>query len=185
VSGVSPTRALGVLLAVLPALAFCEPKAAPPKEPVAPPETLPAPAQSTSLDHPIVAGLIDPFDAGPPAVLAPVENPSMGMTSDGSVRPHEGLSAEAIRRVVFAHRGALQACYEIEAQKDPTLEGAVTMAWAVDPSGMVTEAAVMGSTIGNPRVEGCILRQVQTWRFPNSDGNSRIQAYPFSFGIRR
>ena len=95
-----------------------------------------------------------------------------------------GLSAEQIRRVVFAHKGALQACYEIEAQKDPTLKGGVTVGWTIDASGAVTSANLAGSTIHNPRVEGCVLRQVRAWHFPSSDGNSQT-TFPFSFGIGR
>ncbi len=95
-----------------------------------------------------------------------------------------GLNSEQIRRVVLAHRGALQACYEIEAQKDPTLRGGLTVSWTIDPSGAVTSANVASSTIRNARVEGCVLRQVRAWRFPASDGVSQA-TYPFSFGIGR
>jgi hypothetical protein len=102
----------------------------------------------------------------------------------GGVVTHGGLSAEQIRRVVIAHQGALRACYEIEAQKDPTLRGGVTVGWTIDPSGAVTSANVAGSTIHNARVEGCILRQVRLWRFPSSDGVSQ-PTFPFSFGIGR
>jgi hypothetical protein len=102
----------------------------------------------------------------------------------GGGATHGSLNPEQIRRVVLAHRGALQACYEIEAQKDPTLKGGVTISWTIDPSGAVTSANVAGSTIHNPRVEGCVLRQVRTWHFPSSDGNSQ-PVYPFSFGIGR
>src|SRR5580704_6548879 len=97
---------------------------------------------------------------------------------------HGGLSAEQIRRVVVAHRGALQACYEIEAQKDPSLRGGVTAAWTIDASGAVTSATLAGTTIHNARVEGCVLRQVRTWHFPASDGSSQAN-FPFSFGIGR
>jgi hypothetical protein len=97
---------------------------------------------------------------------------------------HGGLNPEQIRRVVIAHRGALQACYEIEAQKDPTLRGGVTVGWTIDPSGAVTSANVAGSTIHNARVEGCVLRQVRSWHFPSSDGVSQA-TFPFSFGIGR
>jgi hypothetical protein len=97
---------------------------------------------------------------------------------------HGGLSPEQIRRVVIAHRGALQACYEIEAQKDPTLKGGVTMSWTIDPTGAVTSSNVAGSTIHNARVEGCVLRQVRSWHFPSSDGVSQA-TFPFSFGIGR
>jgi hypothetical protein len=97
---------------------------------------------------------------------------------------HGGLNPEQIRRVVIAHRGALQACYEIEAQKDPTLKGGVTVAWTIDPGGAVTSASLAGTTIHNARVEGCVLRQVRTWHFPSSDGTSQA-TFPFSFGIGR
>jgi hypothetical protein len=97
---------------------------------------------------------------------------------------HGGLNAEQIRRVVIAHRGALQACYEIEAQKDPTLKGGVTVSWTIDSGGAVTSANLAGSTIHNGRVEGCVLRQVRAWHFPSSDGSSQA-TFPFSFGIGR
>jgi hypothetical protein len=97
---------------------------------------------------------------------------------------HGGLNAEQIRRVVIAHRGALQACYEIEAQKDPTLRGGVTATWTIDASGAVTSANMASSTIHNARVEGCVLRQVRAWRFPSSDGSSQ-PTFPFTFGIGR
>jgi outer membrane biosynthesis protein TonB len=102
----------------------------------------------------------------------------------GPVATHGGLSPEQINRVVFAHKGALQACYEIEAQKDPTLRGGVTVAWTIDVTGGVTSTNVAGSTIHSPRVEGCVLRQVRNWHFPSSEGVSQV-TYPFSFGIGR
>jgi hypothetical protein len=108
----------------------------------------------------------------------PGEHGVQGGGGGGAV--HGGLTAEQIRRVVVAHRGALQACYEIEAQKDPTLKGGVTVSWTIDPSGAVTSAGLAGSTIHNPRVEGCVLRQVRAWHFPSSDGSSQT-TFPFSF----
>jgi hypothetical protein len=113
---------------------------------------------------------------------APAEHGIQAIGGGGAA--HGGLNPEQIRRVVVAHRGALQACYEIEAQKDPTLRGGVTVAWTIDASGGVTSANVSGSTIHNARVEGCVLRQVRSWRFPSSDGVSQA-TFPFTFGIGR
>ena len=90
----------------------------------------------------------------------------------------------AVSYTHLAHRGALQACYEIEAQKDPTLRGGVTATWTIDASGAVTSANMASSTIHNARVEGCVLRQVRAWRFPSSDGSSQ-PTFPFTFGIGR
>jgi hypothetical protein len=107
-----------------------------------------------------------------------------GIQAVGGGVAHGGLSSEQIRRVVVAHQGALQACHEIEAQKDPNLRGGVTAAWTIDPSGAVTSATLAGSTLHNARVEGCVLRQVRTWHFPSSDAVSQA-TFPFVFGIGR
>ena len=95
-----------------------------------------------------------------------------------------GLGPEPIRHVVVAHAGALQACYKIEAQKDSSLKGRVTLRWRVDEGGAVTSALVVGSTLQNAGVEGCVLREVRSWRFPTSDGISQV-TFPFVFGISR
>jgi TonB family protein len=83
----------------------------------------------------------------------------------------------------MAHTGALRACYESEAQKNPSLRGGVTVAWQIDLSGNVSGASIASSTLGNPRVEGCVVRQVKTWRFPQSDASTQVAAYPFKFGV--
>jgi hypothetical protein len=113
----------------------------------------------------------------------PGEHGVGGGTGGGAT--HGGLNPEQIRRVVVAHRGALQACYEIEAQKDPTLRGGVTLTWTIDPGGAVTSASLAGSTIHNPRVEGCVLRQLRAWHFPSSDAPTQVASFPFTFGIGR
>lgn len=94
-----------------------------------------------------------------------------------------GLSAEQIRRVVVAHTGALRACYESEAQKNPGLKGGVTVAWTIDASGSVGGASIAASTLGNPRVEGCVVRQVKSWRFPAADSPTQVPSYPFKFAV--
>jgi hypothetical protein len=94
-----------------------------------------------------------------------------------------GLTPEQVRRVVMVHTGALRACYESEAQRNPQLRGGVTVAWQIDASGTVTGASLAGTTISNQRVEGCVLRQVKTWHFPASDAPTNVASYPFRFGV--
>ena len=106
----------------------------------------------------------------------------LGINAGGPVA-HGGLSPEQIRRVVMAHQGALRACYDMELGRNPNLRGGVTMTWNIDPSGSVASAGVAGSTIGNARVEGCVLRQVKSWHFPSSESPTNVAAYPFKFGI--
>ena len=97
--------------------------------------------------------------------------------------PTGGLTAEQIRRVVVAHQGALRACYEGEVQRNPSLKGGVTMAWNIEPGGTVTSASVGASSLNNARVEGCVQRQVKTWKFPAASTPTKVDAFPFKFGI--
>ncbi|HEY4221169.1 MAG TPA: AgmX/PglI C-terminal domain-containing protein, partial [Myxococcota bacterium] len=100
----------------------------------------------------------------------------------GNGTAHGGLSGEQIRRVVLARRGALRACYDMEAQRNPNLRGGVTLHWVIQPDGSVSTVSVASTTLGNPRVEGCLTRQVRAWHFPTSDSPSDVD-YPFQFGI--
>jgi hypothetical protein len=94
-----------------------------------------------------------------------------------------GLSPEQVRRVVMGRIGAIRACYEGEAQKNPGLKGGVTVAWTIDPAGNVAGASLAGTTLNNPRVEGCVLRQVRSWHFPTAESPTTVAGFPFKFGV--
>ncbi|WXB20332.1 AgmX/PglI C-terminal domain-containing protein [Pendulispora albinea] len=104
------------------------------------------------------------------------------MSTGGAVAAKGGLSPEQVRRVVVAHEGALRACYESEAQRNPNLRGGLTVSWQIEGSGSVTSASVASSTLDNARVEGCVVRQVRSWKFPTSDTSTNVN-YPFKFGV--
>ncbi len=103
--------------------------------------------------------------------------------SAGAGASKGGLSQEQVRRVVMAHLGAVRACYESEAQRNPSLKGGVTVMWTIDPSGGVSSASLAGTTLGNPRVEGCVVRQVKGWHFPSSETPTIVGGFPFKFGV--
>jgi TonB family protein len=92
------------------------------------------------------------------------------------------LSAEQINRVVRANQAAIKYCYENALQRQSGLQGAVHIHWRIALSGAVTTARVEKSTLGNAKVEGCIVRQVKRWRFPQPDGGEVAVTYPFFFG---
>ena len=80
----------------------------------------------------------------------------------------QGLSPEQIARVVRARAGAFRACYESAAARDPKLQGGVTVNFTVSTSGAVT-ARIANSSLGNPRVESCVLRMFNRLQFPSAD----------------
>jgi hypothetical protein len=102
--------------------------------------------------------------------------------SSGAGTGSGGLSSEQIRRVVMAHLGALRACYETEAERNPNLRGGVTVQWQIGPEGVVSGASLANSSLGNARVEGCVVRQVRGWKFPSSAQASNVN-WPFKFGL--
>lgn len=98
----------------------------------------------------------------------------------GTAAAGQGLSAEQIRRVVMSRMGAFTACYEIASAHDPTLKGSVGVSFSVAPGGSVSSASITGSSLNNPRVEGCILRQFNRLQFPTADKASGA-SFPFVF----
>lgn len=91
-----------------------------------------------------------------------------------------GLSPAQIQRVVYSRMGAFRACYEGAAARDPTLKGTVTVSWSITPGGSVAGASIASSSLGNARVEGCVLRQVKRLRFPVADKPTGA-SFPFAF----
>jgi TonB family protein len=92
----------------------------------------------------------------------------------------QGLSPAQIQRVVYSRMGAFRACYESAAARDPKLKGTVSVSWRITPGGSVTGASIGGSSLGNARVEGCVLRQVKRLKFPVADKGTAA-TFPFAF----
>ncbi|UJR78386.1 AgmX/PglI C-terminal domain-containing protein [Sandaracinus amylolyticus] len=104
--------------------------------------------------------------------------------STGTPRVNGYLSPEQIMRVVRQNQAAVRYCYETELQRQPNLRGRIEVSWRINLQGAVTSSRVARSTMGNPRVEGCIVRQVRGWRFPQPDGGEVSVEFPFIFGAQ-
>jgi hypothetical protein len=98
----------------------------------------------------------------------------------GAAKAGQGLTPEQIRRVVLSRQGAFQACYELALSKDPGAKGGVTVAFSVSPGGSVASASVASSSLGNARVEGCMLRTFNRLKFPVADKPTG-SVFPFVF----
>jgi len=98
---------------------------------------------------------------------------------DAGAKVHGFLSKEQIDRVVRSNQAAIKYCFESEIQHKADLSGAVHMNWRIDLQGRVTTVRVAKSTLGNARVEGCMVRQIKRWVFPKPDGGEVEVTYPF------
>ena len=102
------------------------------------------------------------------------------LTTTKATASGQGLSPDAIQRVVSSRYGAFRACYDSAAASQPTLTGTVSVSFRIAPGGSVQSASISGSSLGNARVEGCVLRQIKRLRFPAADKGSSA-TFPFAF----
>lgn len=104
-----------------------------------------------------------------------------------SVRPGKAaiqgqLDREIIERVIRQHRREIRACYTQQLQRNPDLEGKITVSFVVDMTGNVAKSSVSKSTMNNRDVEKCITLRVRRWRFPEPKGGGVVRVnYPFTF----
>lgn len=86
-----------------------------------------------------------------------------------------------ILKVVNQRQRGLQYCYEKELQRNPELQGKVSMSWRIGLDGKVMKVLVESSSLGNATVEGCMKRNIGRWRFPKPNGGICQVKFPFVF----
>lgn len=93
------------------------------------------------------------------------------------------LSPELINREVRRHKAQIKFCYQKQLTRFPNLSGKVTLSWVIAMDGSVTKAKVKSSSLGNKDTESCMVRALQSWKFPKPEGGVvSVDAYPFIFG---
>ncbi len=106
---------------------------------------------------------------------APVTTPRGGQKVQGE------LPMEAVRKVVDAHMGAIQRCYEGALIRNPSIAGKVTLEWTIGTDGSVTKAGTKLATLNSNEVIDCMRSSLVTWRFPAPKGGVVVVSYPFLF----
>ena len=90
------------------------------------------------------------------------------------------LSKEVIRRIIGRHINEVKFCYEQELNQRPDLQGRVSVKFIISPTGAVQTAAKADSTMGNAKVDNCIVDAVRRWVFPSPEGGGIVVVtYPF------
>ena len=90
-------------------------------------------------------------------------------------------SKRNITEVVRRRAGAIRACYEDRLQVKPDLSGKVTVRWRIELDGKVGSANVLKSSLGDSKVESCVLRAIRRMRFQKPEGGICIIQWPFVF----
>ncbi|MFC1610001.1 AgmX/PglI C-terminal domain-containing protein [Myxococcota bacterium] len=92
------------------------------------------------------------------------------------------LPKEVIQAVINSRKDRIRRCYGVELQRNKNLAGKVTVKWVITATGTVGPVNVTSSTLGNAKVEMCMTKEIQKWRFPAPAGGGIVEvAYPFEF----
>lgn len=93
-----------------------------------------------------------------------------------------GLDKDVIARVIEKHLGQIRYCYERQLSANPELYGKVLVKFTINGSGAVSAQNIGLTTLKSAMVEGCILRRVSGWQFPQPKGGTQVRVtYPFLF----
>jgi len=115
----------------------------------------------------------------------------LGKKGDRDVSIQAGTAAvvgsidkELIRKVIQEHASQIRYCYEQELQRDPKLEGKVSIRWVINADGRVQNAQVDGgggaTTLQNDRVQRCMMDRIASWEFPKPKGGGiAVITYPW------
>ena len=113
------------------------------------------------------------------SITEPIENEIPSATTVAK----DGLcSKDNIRNEVNRRKNRLRQCYEIELDKDLSLEGKMKVRWTINAEGKVEEASTLLSTMDNEEVEKCVLAQIKQMHFEKpKNGSSCVVNWPFVF----
>jgi TonB family protein len=100
----------------------------------------------------------------------------------GQANVRGSLDKEIIRRIIRRHINEVKYCYETELTKKADLSGRVSVQFTIAATGQVIASVLQSSTMGNVRVENCVVQAVRRWEFPKPMGGGIvIVSYPFNF----
>lgn len=92
------------------------------------------------------------------------------------------LPREVIQKVINDNKAQIRYCYEVELQRDQTLEGKVAVKWIIAATGAVEKVVVTETTVKSARVGQCLAEKIKGWRFPQPAGGGIVEVnYPFVF----
>lgn len=72
---------------------------------------------------------------------------------------------EVIDAIINQNKSSVEYCYQSQLKIDPTLRGEILLNFDILANGKVGAVKIVSSTLGNQRVERCVIRSVRRWAF--------------------
>jgi Ca-activated chloride channel family protein len=129
-----------------------------------------APTQMQAEEAPMFAALDRAREASQvPAGISPAGHAAATIDS---VTIGGALQREPVTSTLRLHTVVLQQCYQSRLDLQPGLRGSIILSFVVDPSGAVSQARIVGSTLGDEALNLCVVRSLASLRFSSpSDGS--------------
>jgi hypothetical protein len=99
----------------------------------------------------------------------------------GDPRVDGGPGKAAIRRAISNNRARFRYCYEQGLKRNPALAGRMVVSFTIASDGRVLSSRKVGSTLGDAKVEQCVVRKMGGVRFPKFPSGTARVTYPFQF----
>ncbi len=104
-----------------------------------------------------------------------------GQQAGNASQPMGGRSAESVRRVMDANKGAIFAVYNRALRKDPGLEGKLSFSMVIESSGAVTLVDLVASELTDDALVKKILSRIKLINFGNEPVDQTRVNYSFDF----
>jgi predicted Zn finger-like uncharacterized protein len=142
--------------------------------------TDPAPEAAPAAPAPKAAHLSElerrVFGGGTGTTAAPAIPAHLIAKSTAPTAEREGLTQEAVTRILKRYRGGVQSCYQKQLKKDSSVRGRLTLSLKIGKNGKVLDASVE-SSMRSTLLADCVIAIARTWRFPPSSSEVDID-YP-------
>ena len=121
-----------------------------------------------------------PADEQPAEVPDMPPLPDLGFIMGGDPVVLGGMPTSSIHRIVRENLDALRNCYQDGLVKKPKLAGKVEIRFIIADEGQITTSELKSSTLGNKKVETCMVEAIKGLAFPEPRGGGIvIVTYPF------
>ncbi|GMU60563.1 MAG: hypothetical protein AMXMBFR34_23260 [Myxococcaceae bacterium] len=115
----------------------------------------------------------------PPVEPPPVEPPPVEPKPTKPVK----LTAALVQQAVGKVRARVTQCLLRNAAALPAKEGAVQVAFTIEPSGEVSGTKVVTAGLAGTPLEACVVKEISKARFPRLIGPARAVKVPFNYKL--
>jgi hypothetical protein len=88
------------------------------------------------------------------------------------------LAPQKIRDVMQREQASLSECFDASLERQPAFKGSVTLLFAIEPDGSVSQTSVVQSDLADCAVIQCLRAQLERLSFPAPEGGAVMVQYP-------